>query len=115
MGSWFYSWGNKEEQLPQKEIMCEKSITATSDILDTRSNTDAEVQAGEFDIGILGKIEEDRKNTGEDAHLQPEKNATDPTFPKSTLLSKDLLVKESQTAQEKLMLDRHDEFTRSTR
>jgi hypothetical protein len=68
---------------------------------------------GEVDIGILEKIKGEKKNIGEDASLQLGKNATDPTFSKSTPFSGDLLAEESQIGQEKLMLDRQEEFTRS--
>jgi hypothetical protein len=54
-------------------------------------------------MGILKKIEEDMKNTGEDACLRLGKNSTDLTFLKSTLLSGDLQVEENQIGQEKLM------------
>jgi hypothetical protein len=80
MGSWYDSWGSREEQLPQKEIMYGKSIIVTSNILDTWSDTEAEAHAGEVDMEILRMIREDKKNTGEVACLQPKKNATDPTF-----------------------------------
>jgi hypothetical protein len=103
MGSWYDSWGSREEQLPQKEIMYGKSIIVTSNILDTWSDTEAEAHAGEVDMEILRMIREDKKNTGEVACLQPKKNATDQH---STPLLGGLLVEESQTKQEKLMSER---------
>jgi hypothetical protein len=56
MVSWSNYWGNREEQFPQKEIMCGKSIIAIRGILNTWSDTEVEAQVGEVDIGILEKI-----------------------------------------------------------